>query len=72
MEIISAFSALIAMMVALLSTNLIVNTLVAHPSDGRFLTIDSLRGYLAFFCISPPLLYMVLLFAIRRLGTAFL
>ncbi|SDU99382.1 Peptidoglycan/LPS O-acetylase OafA/YrhL, contains acyltransferase and SGNH-hydrolase domains [Pseudomonas mucidolens] len=36
-------------MIALLSTNLIVNKLVAPSAHGRFVTIDGLRGYLAFF-----------------------
>ncbi|MFC6337438.1 acyltransferase family protein [Pseudomonas karstica] len=36
-------------MVALLSTHLIVNKLITPSSQGRFVTIDGLRGYLAFF-----------------------
>lgn len=48
-EIISVFAALAAVMVALLSTHLVVSKLIAPPVHGRFVTIDGLRGYLAFF-----------------------
>ncbi|WNZ80065.1 acyltransferase [Pseudomonas sp. P105] len=49
MDIIGVFAALAAVMVALLSTHLIANKLVTVSSSGRFVTIDGLRGYLAFF-----------------------
>ncbi|MEH6349797.1 acyltransferase family protein [Pseudomonas sp. 3JA] len=49
MEIIGAFAALIAILVALLSTNLFLSKLVVPSSHGRFVTLDGLRGYLAFF-----------------------
>ncbi|WP_460321405.1 acyltransferase family protein [Pseudomonas ogarae] len=49
MEIIGAFAALIAILVALLSTNLFLGKLVVPSSHGRFVTLDGLRGYLAFF-----------------------
>ncbi len=48
-ETISIFAALISVVVALLSTCLIMNKLVASSPHGRFVTIDGLRGYLAFF-----------------------
>ena len=49
MEIIGAFAALVAILVALLSTNLFLSKLVVPSSHGRFVTLDGLRGYLAFF-----------------------
>lgn len=49
MEIIGAFAALIAISVALLSTNFFLGKLVVPSSHGRFVTLDGLRGYLAFF-----------------------
>ncbi|MGS0738599.1 acyltransferase family protein [Pseudomonas sp. GG8] len=49
MEIISTSAAAVAILVALLSTHLISNKIVTPSPHGRFLTIDGLRGYLAFF-----------------------
>lgn len=49
MEIIGAFAALIAILVALLSTSLFLDKLAVFSSHGRFVTLDGLRGYLAFF-----------------------
>ncbi|AZD53924.1 Acetyltransferase [Pseudomonas chlororaphis subsp. aurantiaca] len=49
MEIISAYAAIIAVAFALLSTLAISSRLPPPSCHGRFLTIDGLRGYLAFF-----------------------
>ncbi|WP_419711398.1 acyltransferase family protein [Pseudomonas sp. NFX224] len=49
MDIISISAAVISLCVALLSTRFISNSLVVPSTHGRFLTIDGLRGYLAFF-----------------------
>lgn len=49
MEIISTFAAGLAMIAALLTTSLIAKKLIVPSSSGRFVTIDGLRGYLAFF-----------------------
>ncbi|EJM77236.1 acyltransferase family protein [Pseudomonas sp. GM55] len=49
MEIISAYAAIVAVAFALLSTLAISSQLPPPSSHGRFLTIDGLRGYLAFF-----------------------
>lgn len=49
MEITGAFAALIAILVALLSTTFFLRKLVIPSSHGRFVTLDGLRGYLAFF-----------------------
>lgn len=49
MEIISISAAVVSLFVALLSIRFAANGLVAPSDHGRFLTIDGLRGYLAFF-----------------------
>lgn len=49
MEIISISAAAVSLLVALLSTRFAANSLVVPSDHGRFLTIDGLRGYLAFF-----------------------
>jgi peptidoglycan/LPS O-acetylase OafA/YrhL len=48
-EIIGAFAALVAILVALFSTRFFLGKLVIPSSHVRFVTLDGLRGYLAFF-----------------------
>ena len=49
MKIISISAAVVSLLVALLVARLLSNSLVTPSDHGRFLTIDGLRGYLAFF-----------------------